>query len=474
MAFVPDDDPRMIDASAEKRFFIEMLTKDIELLPAIADLVDNSVDGARAGTRALSEYRIEITASGDRFEIVDNAGGISADIARNYAFKFGRPSAFKGTPGSVGQFGIGMKRAIFKLGTHFRVESAFAAPTPGASSMFTVEEDVDSWEKTNDWTFRFSSLTESADLPDGRSSGTTITVTKLHPSIAEDLSDDATLAQLRLELATRHQRSIVNGLTIVVNGQPLGANQPVLQSSDTYSPVAEEFDVDTGNGTVHVRLVAGTIGPVDRTVDEGRAQNFQNPGAAGWYLYCNDRLLLAGDRSAITGWGGTAAAYHPQYRNFRGYVFLDAEDASLLPWNTTKTAVDRDHPVFRRVATEMKKALVEVQSIINRVKAETARWVDTNKDREERGETPLPATALLAAAESAPPVRLEAITTRSSATAPPSHVFPSKVKADPKIQRIQYVVDLDRYNRLAKVLNAVNGSDLGRITFDYVWDAEID
>lgn len=40
-----------VDAGAEKRFFIEMLTKDIELLPAIVDLVDNSVDGARGLTR---------------------------------------------------------------------------------------------------------------------------------------------------------------------------------------------------------------------------------------------------------------------------------------------------------------------------------------------------------------------------------------------------------------------------------------
>ena len=37
--------PREIDAAPTKDFFIHMLVRDIELIPAIGDLVDNCIDG---------------------------------------------------------------------------------------------------------------------------------------------------------------------------------------------------------------------------------------------------------------------------------------------------------------------------------------------------------------------------------------------------------------------------------------------
>src|SRR4051812_25735665 len=99
-----------------------MLTRDIELLPAIIDLVDNSVDGARATTPGdLSSHRIDIVADADIFRISDDCGGIDIDVARDYAFRFGRPEGHTGTDHSVGQFGVGMKRALFKLGSVFSV-----------------------------------------------------------------------------------------------------------------------------------------------------------------------------------------------------------------------------------------------------------------------------------------------------------------------------------------------------------------
>ncbi len=119
-----------IDAGAEKRFFIEMLTKDIELLPAIVDLVDNSVDGARGlhPDGNLTGQWVKIEVADDSFTISDNSGGIPVDVARHYAFRFGRSRDFVGIKRSVGQFGVGMKRAIFKIGQLFTVESVHRGP----------------------------------------------------------------------------------------------------------------------------------------------------------------------------------------------------------------------------------------------------------------------------------------------------------------------------------------------------------
>src|SRR6516225_7502864 len=107
-----------LDASPTKEFFIYMLVRDVSLVRAIIDLVDNSVDGAH---RARPDgpyrgYHIEIDLSAERFRIRDNCGGIDLKTAQEYAFKFGRPLTVPTTHGSIGQFGVGMKRTLFKLG----------------------------------------------------------------------------------------------------------------------------------------------------------------------------------------------------------------------------------------------------------------------------------------------------------------------------------------------------------------------
>src|SRR5258706_8544952 len=93
-------DPKRVDASPEKRFFISMLVKDIELIPAIVDLVDNSVDGARAlrGQDDFAGLWVRIRINTSEFVIEDNCGGISTDTARRSSFRFGRATAFSCHP----------------------------------------------------------------------------------------------------------------------------------------------------------------------------------------------------------------------------------------------------------------------------------------------------------------------------------------------------------------------------------------
>src|SRR5690554_1670357 len=89
---VDTDDDLSVDAEPERSLFVEMLTRDIELIPAIMDLLDNSIDGARAHTdesTLASEFWVELQVSADKFEVRDNCGGIDLDIARQYAFRFG-------------------------------------------------------------------------------------------------------------------------------------------------------------------------------------------------------------------------------------------------------------------------------------------------------------------------------------------------------------------------------------------------
>jgi hypothetical protein len=103
-----------VDAKPEKRFFVDMLTRDIELAPAIIDLVDNSIDGAKRarpeeGDQRFEGLSVKMRLGPDDFEILDTCGGFSRDHAAVYAFKFGRHPDQEDTPGEVGQFGVGMR-----------------------------------------------------------------------------------------------------------------------------------------------------------------------------------------------------------------------------------------------------------------------------------------------------------------------------------------------------------------------------
>jgi len=208
--------PNTIDAAPTKDFFITMLVKDIPLLKVIPDLVDNCVDGARR-IRSDGNYTdlwVRIEASDGFFEIWDNCGGISVDLARRYAFRLGRPHDMPGVPHSIGQFGIGMKRALFKIGRRFAVESS----TP--NSYFFLDVDVEKWKDTPEWTFEFDLCREGIQDPDG-DTGTHIMVASLHETVADDFARANFLTMLREELESKHSGIMDRGITITLNKIPL-------------------------------------------------------------------------------------------------------------------------------------------------------------------------------------------------------------------------------------------------------------
>jgi hypothetical protein len=454
-------DPKRVDATPEKRFFISMLVKDIELIPAILDLVDNSVDGAkrlrpkRKTDGRFNGLSVSLTLSSDLFQIEDNCGGIDVDHARQYAFRFGRPKGIHGPGGEVGQFGVGMKRALFKLGSAFWVEST------SADSSFVLPVDVDEWaeDHSRDWAFEFEDVDEATEHTENEC-GTTIEVTKLHRGVAADLGNDRFLSRLRSALELRHQEALQQGIELTLNGATLKPIIPVLRSSDDFRPIHIEEDIEVEGGSVHMSLYAG-VEARDRTSedeDDSDGESFRQPSRAGWYLFCNDRLLLAADQTPLTGWGTAAAAYHPQYRLFRGYVYLMADDSSLLPWNTTKTGVDEDSEVFRQVQRHMFDALRMVQAVLNRAK----------KERQDREPDDRP---VLIAMNSSPVVRIREVPESDDFVVPKDPPRPGRAASTTK--RITYSTDLSDFRRVAAELGTNSGADVGRLTFKYFLDHEV-
>jgi hypothetical protein len=131
--------PRTVSASPTKRFFVEMFTRDIELSDAILDLLDNCIDGILRSKVNLKKAKpfagkyAHIIARPDLFEIRDNCGGIPDDRVQ-YAFRIGREASDPGEHiESIGVYGVGMKRAIFKMGRRCVIT------TKNAKGTFSVE-----------------------------------------------------------------------------------------------------------------------------------------------------------------------------------------------------------------------------------------------------------------------------------------------------------------------------------------------
>ena len=137
---------REIHADATKDFFVNMITRDISLRDCIFDLLDNSIDGARrltGGHYDFSGRSISLAFDSKKFVIEDNCGGIKLSDAIDYAFHFGRkPQSPSDVKGGIGLYGIGMKRAIFKIG---RICTVFSEAD---DATFTVWINVDAWKES--------------------------------------------------------------------------------------------------------------------------------------------------------------------------------------------------------------------------------------------------------------------------------------------------------------------------------------
>lgn len=426
-----------LDASPTKEFFISMLVRDVPLPRAIVDLVDNSVDGA-ARLRDSHDYsglHVKITLNRDRFEIADNCGGID-EAARAYAFRFGRPANISLDDHSIGQFGVGMKRTVFKLGNRFSIKSQ------SPDSRFEVDVRVPEWTTDPSWQIPFTEHLEAA--PAGVS-GTTIAVTDLHGAVAEQFALRNFESSLLQDLANAHYISIRRGLTIELNGTAVPRRELTLRQSSELRPARLDFDVtEPGPRPVRVSLVVGVD---DRNLEEG-----------GWYVFCNDRLVLAADQSAVTGWGEergrTIPKYHADFAFFRGYASFDSSDSGLLPWTTTKTGVDTDSPVFRFARLEMIRLMRQVVNFLRRLETERSSTRD-----DESALKPLDSALLATTA-----ISFGDSDASADFISPPES--PAR-REPPEFRRIQYDRRFRDIERVKAALGVATLREVGERTFDY-------
>lgn len=361
-----------LDGSPTKRFFIEMLPRDIELDDAILDLVDNSVDGAmrrarREDTPEGDRYKdmwCHLELDGKRFRISDNCGGIPKEYFDD-AFHLGRPSVdLDGDIPTIGVYGIGMKRAIFKIGRNGVVETRH----PGFRRCVAYPPG---WFAKDKWELDVSEI-----APDDEPDGVKITVDELLPDVADQFGKEAALNDLRSKLGLHFAYIMELGFGIKVNGIDVVPQSVLLKSAVTGEIVPFAFSADVNSVQVNVsvglfRRLAKESEIQDETeVDGPRSlREEKQTQKSGITVICNDRVVLVADTSDLTGWGvGGVPKYHPQFRAIGGQISFKSDDASLLPISTTKRDLDTHTPLYNMARNETMTGLKTFISLTNKWK----------------------------------------------------------------------------------------------------------
>lgn len=343
-------------AAPTKQFFVSMLTRDISLADAILDLVDNCLDGALrladGGNVDYSQHFVNITLEQESFCITDNCGGIPRDVAKNYAFKMGRDADDNRDSANetIGMYGVGMKRAIFKMGREALVQTLFG------DDGFEVPITSD-WLDNKDW----DPLPIVDSGPDTQlvQPGTNIRVNSLYPGVSRHFTNDAFGNELRTAISEHFTMFLQRGLTISVNGvaiEPVRVEVLVTEREDGPAPYVFRKIIDDVEVSITVGLNSGRGLAVDDD-DVPEFERDRSASTAGWTVFCNDRAVIVGDKSRLTGWGDSIPLYHYQFSIITGIIEFRSKLAEKLPVTTTKRALDTSSDVWLQAIVKMKEGM---------------------------------------------------------------------------------------------------------------------
>lgn len=443
-------DPNIVAADPAKGFFVSMLIKDITLRDAIGDLVDNAVDAIKSrvnGSTNFKGHEIEIKLGKSFFSITDNGFGMEAQVARTTAFNFGKSDRHQLIDKSIGQFGIGMKRAFFKLGSNIHVKSV------AATSQFEMTIDVPEWLKEPKvWEFEFDKGTLQEKIKNSPSkTGFAVHITNLSFDSKASFSDYTFIDTLQKEIELEHMLNINKGLVIKIGTYTLKSTQITLVNDVNIKPTYWKKN-EKGQS---VKVLAGIS---TKDAEDG-----------GWYIFCNDRLILAKNKTDETVWTGSKGdgvpLWHAQYFRFRGYVFFEADDSAKLPWNTTKTGMDLDSPYYKEVRSKMISMTRQVMDLLDKLKEEKEKDnPEENQNLNKAVDKSLKATV--------PVIEILANTkTLNNRFHYPAVLFNPPKKTNSV--KVAFQVSNDKYEAVKQEMGVTTPKEVGLNSFNYYYENEI-
>lgn len=357
-----------VSAAPVKRFFVEMLTRDITLEDAILDLLDNCIDGIQRSlsSAALKKkhpyegFKATIVVKQKSFCIEDNCGGIPWSLRRK-AFRIGRTQdeepAFKANALPVGAYGVGMKRAIFKLGRQALVQ------TETKEDAYEVAVPKGWMNEEENWSLQTAKARTALGFE-----GTRLTVTDLVPDVAATFQEEVFQKSLQEKISTHFAIIISKGFRVSVSF--FGQDLPIIPRA-----VSLRFQEAAGvkgapeirpyvfhskpESDLEVTVIVGLREPIPdaEKILTGQEEPTFTTDYAGITVICNDRVVLYCNRDELTGWGtAKVPSYHTQFIAISGYIEFKGDPAKL-PTTTTKRGLQYSTRTYQQVLNRVRDGL---------------------------------------------------------------------------------------------------------------------
>ena len=282
---------------------------------AVADLVDNSID---AGADII-DVNFHWAGTNSHVAVVDNGSGMTeSDLITAMALGKKGASTLR-DPEELGRFGMGLKTASF---SHTSRLVVWSKPADQDSSVRVW--DLSEVFRTGEWRLMKNASPRDQDLLDeysnGRLKGTVVLWAGLKKIVydGEEMDESEAHSQFlgMIEKVDRHLgmtfgRFLKEGprgrynragrIRLTINSAQVKAWDPFLTSNAATLPQPEEHLQVAGSEV----LVRPYVLPPKRRLTEGEYEDAGGPRGwldqQGFYVYRNDRLILAGDWLGLPG-----------------------------------------------------------------------------------------------------------------------------------------------------------------------------
>lgn len=330
-----------VDGTPDKRMYWSIVS-DYGLKTGLCELVDNALDRwtiARQNRPLMVDIMLD--AARQLISVSDNAGGVKEDQLRVLL----APGGSMNDPNAelIGIFGVGSKRAGIALGEHVEIRTRYRKER-------SLQLDITAeWLETQDWTMNYYAI------PDITPGTTQIQISHLRKPFAE-----LAIGDIRLHLGETYAWFLGRGCHLTVNGIAVASRTfETWAFPPDFQPRSATFEVEIAqNQKVQVEITGGLIR--DRNPEE---ENY------GVYFYCNNRLVVKDLKAREAGYFVTAEAGvpHPDASLCRVVVRFQGA-ARLMPWNSSKSAINFDHPLFQYVRPTLIQLTSHYSSLSRRFK----------------------------------------------------------------------------------------------------------
>ncbi len=294
------------DISPEKTFFFKQLTQDITIEEAVLELIDTFIEWLMYYTNrgvSIQNPNIKVNISKDGFSIESNYPGPPPEMVGDL-LKIGK-SVDKGCC-RLGAYGLGTKRALFKLGRKISLET-----DNGEKYSFT-EIDERWFENDKNWKVKIHISESQGRLFDK------IEVKNLVEEIRRNINESM-VENLKKKIENTYLLlSSKLNFSIYLNGEKIIFPSLKFIFDNDVKP----YYLKTIEKGVLIKILAG----LKKEEEMG-----------GWYIFCNDRLIMLSDTTEKTGFDRKECPYDPKIHK----IFLGIAIFSSNIFQTEKEDVYR-------------------------------------------------------------------------------------------------------------------------------------